>query len=241
MYMYNWILLRAPYIYSMVRCSFNGTIECEKKHKKKLQSDLSSADTAGELDRLEFLFTSCTVKYPCCRIPIWAHGKKAWNASNKKNPEIALISSTRATLDYPAPQGSDIDQRRPDGRRPAIWLPHWWILGGIFVDGWITETSLGLQHEKAPNIYPHWPIRRSHERPHDIPGVLLVWQYPSILGSRLNHSTPPASSLSTVQSRIGMGTVFATAMQMWVGEFQGSFILMQFTKVALVCFLISRH
>lgn len=124
MYMYNWILLRAPYIYSMVRCSFNGTIECEKKHKKKLQSDLSSADTAGELDRLEFLFTSCTVKYPCCRIPIWAHGKKAWNASNKKNPEIALISSTRATLDYPAPQGSDIDQRRPDGRRPAIWLPH---------------------------------------------------------------------------------------------------------------------
>lgn len=34
MYMYNWILLRAPYIYSMVRCSFNGTIECEKNIKK---------------------------------------------------------------------------------------------------------------------------------------------------------------------------------------------------------------
>lgn len=176
--------------------------------------------------------------------------KKLGTPATNKNPEIALISSTRATLDYPAPQGSDIDQRRPDGRRPAIWLPHWWILGGIFVDGWITETSLGLQHEKAPNIYniyPHWPIRRSHERPHDIPGVLLVIKYPSILGSRLNHSTPPASSLSTVQSRIGYPTVprkktvFATAMQMWVGEFQGSLILMQFTKVALVWYLSSRH
>ena len=153
MYMYNWILLRAPYIYSMARWSFNELLNVKKQHKKKkkkkLQSDLSSADTAGQLDRLEFLFTSCTVKYPCCRIPIWAHGKKAWNASNKQKSwnRFDFIYTCHPGLPRTPGVGHwSKKARRPEtchlvtslmdfGRDFCWWLNHWNFLGSPTWEG----------------------------------------------------------------------------------------------------------
>ena len=117
--------------------------------KKKLQSDLSSADTAGQLDRLEFLFTSCTVKYPCCRIPIWAHGKKAWNASNKQKSwnRFDFIYTCHPGL----PRTPGVGHWSKKARRPETchlvtslmdfggdfcwWLNHWNFLGSPTWEG----------------------------------------------------------------------------------------------------------
>ena len=118
----------------------------------KLQSDLSSADTAGELDRLEFLFTSCTVKYPWMSNSQRHMEQKLGTPATKKSwNRFDFIYTCHPGL----PRTPGVGHWSKKARRPETChlVTSLMDFGGIFVDGWITETSKRVSNIRRPLIY----------------------------------------------------------------------------------------